>query len=129
MIRSKLQPQKPNAEKYELRAEDLRFQKDPLSLGFESTSELTAEARIVGQDKAMGHLRDALTMEADRYNVYVKGPDGETVYINGNYEESAGRTKNTYAGEDGAEFVGLYLRIMPDQVIEVFSARADWRPD
>jgi len=34
-----------------------------------------------------------------------------------------------HSGGDGASSVGFYLRIRPEQVIEIFSAREDWRPD
>ena len=33
--------------------------------------------------------------------VYVEGPDDEDVYINGNYEQSAGPTNTTYTVEYG----------------------------
>ncbi len=31
--------------------------------------------------------------------------------------------------EDGAEFVGLYVRLKPENTLKVFTARADWVPD
>lgn len=34
-------------------------------------------------------------------SVFVKGPAGEDVYINGNYEEPAGQTNNSYVVEYG----------------------------
>jgi hypothetical protein len=34
-----------------------------------------------------------------------------------------------HSGGNGASSAGFYLRIRPEQVIEIFSARADWRPD
>lgn len=34
-------------------------------------------------------------------SVYVKGPDDEDIYINGNYEKPAGKTNTTYSVEYG----------------------------
>lgn len=60
----------------ELRPEELSVATDPETFPFETTSELTEPAEIVGQERAVESIRFAMRMRQDGYNLFALGPPG-----------------------------------------------------
>jgi lon-related putative ATP-dependent protease len=61
----------------ELEADALRWQCDPMQLGFETTAELGEQPiSIIGQERAMEALRLGLDLRAAGYNIFVAGEVG-----------------------------------------------------
>jgi predicted ATP-dependent protease len=60
----------------ELRAQELRRGTDPAALGFDTTRDLPAPTRMVGQDRAQEAIEFALGIQDSRYNLFVVGPPG-----------------------------------------------------
>jgi predicted ATP-dependent protease len=54
----------------------LRWRCDPGQLGFETTDEVQPLDGIVGQDRGLGAIELALSLETPGYNLYVAGPTG-----------------------------------------------------
>jgi len=68
--------------RHRLTPEQLRWTCDPAELPFDTTSELHADAVIVGQDRAVRALDLGLTVAQPGYNIYIAGPvgTGRTTY-------------------------------------------------
>ncbi len=60
----------------ELRPDDLAVLTDPQTFPFETTSELTEPAEIVGQERAVESIRFAMGIRQDGYNLFALGPPG-----------------------------------------------------
>ncbi|HDP95593.1 MAG TPA: ATP-dependent protease [Candidatus Aminicenantes bacterium] len=60
----------------ELKPEELRWQCDPGTLKFKTTSDLKSCQEIIGQDRALSALRMAFDIESQGYNVFVTGKVG-----------------------------------------------------
>ncbi|UCH51246.1 MAG: AAA family ATPase, partial [Chloroflexota bacterium] len=63
-------------EKYEVSAEKLRWQCDPVMFDFDCTKDLAPLREFVGQDRAIRAIEFGLSMEQDGYNIYVAGLTG-----------------------------------------------------
>jgi lon-related putative ATP-dependent protease len=59
-----------------LSPDTLRQSCDPAQFDFETTSDLAADTRVVGQDRAVEALDFGVTMQSDGYNVFALGPAG-----------------------------------------------------
>lgn len=64
------------AEKNRVPVEQLRWQCDPDSLGFETTDELTYKREIFGQERALKAIKLGLDVKSPGYNIYVAGLTG-----------------------------------------------------
>ena len=56
--------------------ETLRWTCDPASLDFATTAELSADAQIIGQSRAVRALQFGLNIDQSGYNIFVSGPSG-----------------------------------------------------
>ena len=59
-----------------LSPDSLRQSCDPDQFDFKTTSDLAADTRVVGQDRAVEALDFGVTMQSDGYNVFALGPAG-----------------------------------------------------
>lgn len=62
--------------KYEISADELRWQCDPAVFDFECTKDLAPLGEFIGQDRAIRAIEFGLSMKHDGYNIYVAGLTG-----------------------------------------------------
>jgi lon-related putative ATP-dependent protease len=62
--------------RYEISADELRWECDPAVFDFDCTKDLAPLAEFVGQDRAIRAIEFGLSMNRDGYNIYVAGLTG-----------------------------------------------------
>ena len=80
----------------EVSYKELRYSCDPEMFKFETTEELNANYKGIGQQRGIDSLEFGLTVDTKGYNVYLEGPSGsgKTTYTK-NYLDKLSKTKKT----------------------------------
>ena len=78
----------------EVSYKELRYSCDPETFKFETTEELNANYKGIGQQRGIDSLEFGLTVDTKGYNVYLEGPTGseKTTYTK-NYLDKLSKTK------------------------------------